>query len=346
MRCRVLGDSEIPWQELDSLPDRTIFQTKAWVDFIGATQGARPVVAELRAGNALAGYFTGCLFRKFGLPILGSSFRGWSTPYMGFNLLAGASYREALQAVEEIAFGELKCVHLEVSDRNMRPEDGAGLGFETEFYESYETDLTQSEDAIFGGMESACRRCIRKAEKSGLRIEPAGDASFAHEYYEQLKDVFAKQRLVPPYGVERVEALIRHLLPTGNLLLIRAIAPEQGCIGTGIYPGLNQVAQFWGNASWREHQILRPNEALHWYAMRYWKARGASVFDWGGGGAYKEKYGPRPSAAPWFVKSRYKALHTLRRRARELFAMQQRLRGRLIRDAAAAPKESDADLAG
>ena len=49
---------------------------------------------------------------------------------------------------------------------------------------------------------------------------------------------------------------------------------------------MNDVAFFWGNASWRSEQQWRPNEYLHWYALRYWKARGVTLFDWGGGGTY------------------------------------------------------------
>jgi hypothetical protein len=210
----------------------------------------------------------------------------------------------------------------------MKPEDGADLGFDLEHYETYETDLRLSEAEILQAMNSACRRCIRKAEKSGVLIEEATDDGFASEYYEQLRDVFAKQGLVPTYSEHRVAALIRHLRPTGNLLLLRALSPDGKCMGTGIYPGFNKVAAFWGNASWRSSQILRPNEALHWHALRYWRQRGAEVFDWGGGGTYKEKYGPKPAAHPWFVKSRYRVLARMRERARALADVRQRLLGR------------------
>ena len=97
------------------------------------------------------------------------------------------------------------------------------------------------------------------------------------------------------------------------------MSPDGKCIGTGIYLGMNDTAFFWGNASWRADQHFRPNEALHWYAMRYWKARGIKLFDWGGGGTYKEKYGVEPRVVPWFYKSKYKVLSTLRNEARELF---------------------------
>lgn len=328
MKIQLLDPASAPWSALDACPDRTVFQTRAWLDFVAESQGARPVVAELREGGEVAGYFTGLIFRRFGLKVLGSSFPGWTTPYMGFNLRPGVSRAAALAAVESHAFGPLGCLHLEIADPQLAPEDGASLGFAVHRYETYETDLTRPEDELFQGMSGACRRCIRKAERSGVRVEQVtGEpGSFAREYYEQLVEVFAKQNLAPTYGLRRVELLIKHVLPSGNLLLVRAIGPEGDCIGTGIYPGFNRRAEFWGNASWRARQILRPNETLHWFAMRYWKARGAAVFDWGGGGTYKVKYGPRPAAIPRFIKSRYRTVGQLRTLARDAVVASQRVR--------------------
>jgi hypothetical protein len=62
--------------------------------------------------------------------------------------------------------------------------------------------------------------------------------------------------------------------------------------------------------------------------MRYWKKRGVEIFDWGGGGEYKEKYGVRPASIPWLRKSRYRLLGVLRQEAKRLFDLKQRLLGR------------------
>ena len=327
MNCALIDFKSVNWEHLDCFGDRTVFQTREWLEFVSETQNAAPVVVELREGAATAGYFSGLVFTRLGVKILGSSFPGWTTPYMGFNLAPGASRAEALSAVERFAWDKLKCVHMEVSDPYFTVKDGEALGFECEFYHSYRTDLTRSEEEIFAGMDGACRRCIRKAEKSGVTIEEARDPSFAGEYYEQLKDVFRKQKLVPSYDLKRVETLVGKIAPRGRVLLLRARDPDGNCIATGIFPGFNQIAEFWGNASYRSSQILRPNELIHWYAMRYWKQRGAKIYDWGGGGEYKEKYGCSPYSVPWFTKSRYRIVSTLRNQARDMFARKQRLLG-------------------
>lgn len=332
MKCAVVDPKHVNWEHLDSFRDRTVFQTREWLNFVAETQRATPVIAQLEQDGQLAGYFSGLTFSRMGVKVLGSSFPGWTTPYIGFNLVPGASRAEALAAIEKLAWDTLKCLHMEVSDPYFTPEDGLGLGFGCEYYISYRTDLTQSEEQLFHGMDSACRRCVRKAEKSGVKIEEASDLAFADEYYDQLKDVFAKQGLVPTYNLERVRALVKNLAGTGRVLFVRARDREGKCIASGIFPGYNKMAEFWGNASYRSSQILRPNEAIQWYVMRYWKQRGVEVYDWGGEGTYKEKYGCRPHRVPWFTKSRYKVLSTLRNEAKSMYARKQRFLGWLQGD--------------
>jgi len=327
MKCEIIEFEKTDWRQLDSFSDRTVFQTEAWVRFVAETQNATPVLAQLSDSGRVVGYFTGLTFTRFGIKVLGSSFPGWTTPYMGFNLLPGASRGAALAALEKTAWNDLKCLHMEVSDPHFDIEDGESLGFEVSYYISYRTDLTKSEDELFQSMESACRRCIRKAEKSGVTIEEAHDLAFANEYYEQLKDVFAKQGLVPTYDVERVRALVRHMQPTENVLLLRARDPEGKCIATGIFPGFNKIVEFWGNASFRASQGFRPNEFIQWYVMRYWKKRGAEIYDWGGEGTYKVKYGCIAHRVPWFIKSRYELLGKLRDGAKKMYRGKQRLMG-------------------
>ncbi len=344
MKAKLIDPGAVDWAKLDRFPDRTVFQTREWLQFVHETQRAKVILCELVDGGDVAGYFSGLVFSRFGIRMLGSSFPGWTTPYMGFNLVPGASRKDALAAIEKAAWSDLKCLHMEVSDPYFSFDDGKDLGFTGEAFASYRTDLTQPEDKLFGNMDSACRRCIRKAEKSGVTIEEAHDAGFADEYYEQLQDVFAKQGLVPTYPVERVRALVKNLEPTGRVLLLRARDLEGKCIATGIFPGFNKIAEFWGNASLRSSQNLRPNEAIHWYAMRYWKARGVEVYDWGGEGKYKEKYGCVAHRVPWFTKSRFAVISSLRGEARKMFERKQRFQGWLQGRRKGPPEAEEQDI--
>jgi hypothetical protein len=314
------------FHDLDAFSDRVVFQTREWLRFVASTQRATPVICALNSGSTTVGYFTGLTVRRYGVPILGSPMRGWSTWYMGFNLHDGVPRDEAVRALLPFALGALGCWHVELGDRHLDPAAAARLEVGHDLQRRAEIDLRPSEDEILGSMSSACRRAIRKAEKSGVTIEEADDIAFADDYYSHLLDVYAKQSRVPPYSIGHVRALLHHLVPSGHLLLLRARDAQGRCIATGIFPGLNRTAYFWGGASLREHQIVRPNEALMWHALRYWKARGIEACDLGGIGGfeYKRKYGPREVEVPLLHASKYRSMWTMRNLA--LRAMRERER--------------------
>lgn len=314
-------------QRTQELPDRTVFQSAAWLSFLVETQRGEPVFAVLMSDNRVAGYFCGMIVRKFGIPILGSPMPGWTTAYMGTNLIDGVPRRLALQVVSRFAFRELGCVHVEMMDRRLTPEDARELNFRTRLFNGFEIDLTQSEPDLMASMEGSCRRNIRKAVRCGLRIRECKDDSFVDHYYSQLEDVFAKDGLVPTYGRKRVRALMHHLLPEGKVLPLQAIDAEGNCIASMITVASNDTAFLWGSTSWRRFQFLRPNELLMWSSIQHWKSRGIRKLDMGGGGEYKRKYGGYEISVPWLRASKYAGLESLRTTVAQAVRFQQRLRG-------------------
>ena len=319
-----LDPERVDWRRLDAFDDRVIFQTREWLAFVAETQDAEPLIAEVRDGGTSVGYFTGLVARRFGMRILGSPLPGWTTSYMGFNLEHDLPRKEAVEALLTFAFETLGCVHVELRDRRIELEDVAGLRLEHTPWPGFEVDLRPSEDEIWRRFKGPARTSIRKAEKLGVVVEEADDLTFAEDFYPQLIDVFAKQSLVPTYDIDRVRALIRNVLPTGRLLLLRARNADGACIATAILPAMNGAAYFMGGASWRQHQTLRPNEAILWHAMRYWKARGVERLDLGGGLDYKRKYGPSEYSIPFLRRSRSRSLSGLRNLAKEAYALRQR----------------------
>jgi hypothetical protein len=316
------------WIRLNQFPDRLTYHTEEWIRFIAETQNATPVFADVCEGSTRVGCFHSLMMRRFGLRILASPFPGWTTEYMGFNLLPGVPRWQALQALERFAFNELGCVYFEVADRCFTPHDGERAGLEQRLSGSYETDLTQSEEELLKAMTHGYRRRIRKAARSELVIEEAiGDDNFATEYYQQLEDVFGKQGLIPTYPLETVRKFLRNLYPTGRLGLFRARNREGRGIATVLSHGIDNFAQVWGGASFRDSHHMSPNQALMWYALRYWRNRGAQTFDWGGGGEYKEQYGCHPVTVIRLSKSRIPLLSVLRDQAQSVVRQQFRVRG-------------------
>ncbi len=309
----------VAWaQALGAFPDRIPHQCPAYLAFLAETQRGQPVVAALKAGNEVLGYFSGLLIRKFGFKILGSPFRGWSTPYMGFNLRPDVPRRTAIEALSHLAFKDLGCIHLEVTDSHVSMDDIQGLGFEHEVHATIVNDLTLTEEALLNNMNSYRRRDIRRAQKHGVVVEEAHDEAFADEFAAQFKEVFAKQGMVPHFGAERVRALIRHLAPTGGLLLLRARAPGGQCAATGVFIGLEPAAFYWAGASWQQFQNLHPNELLQWHSMRYWKARGMKTYNLAGTMDFKRRFGGQEVSTLMIFKSRYALLARLRSAAMPL----------------------------
>ncbi|MCK4818981.1 GNAT family N-acetyltransferase, partial [bacterium] len=318
---------KVKWEELDRFWDRTVFETLPWLRFLEKTQSAEPVIAAIEHSGELIGYFTGLIVRKYGVKILGSPFKGWTTSFMGFNLLHEYNRWEFLKDFPSFVLDQLKCHYFEISDRYIKEEDYVGLGYTVLFFKSYEIDLTKSEEELFANMKKKCRKAVRKATRNGIYIEQATDMGFVDDYYDQLTDVFAKQSLVPTYPKTRVQELIIHLLPRGNLLLLRVRNKDGLCIATGIHTVFNESAYGWGGASWREYQMLQPNELLEWNAMKSLKARGIKRYDMVGPESHKRKYGGDIISVPRLIMGKYGFLFDLRNLAKKAAKARQSLLG-------------------
>ena len=311
---------------LAGYPRAEVFHSSAWLAYLQASQNAEPVLAVVRAGSRPIGHFVGAIVRRFGLRILGSPLRGWGTQSMGFLLDDESARGAAASALVPFAFQDLGCVHLELTDRRLTASEIPRSRYLVEEESTMTVDLTPPDEIMMKAMRSTTRNYISQALRKGLRIEIATDADFASEYHNQLTDDFAAKGLVPTYGVDRVRLLIAILQPTGQLLLLRVRSPDGTSLATALVLGRNEIAVLWGAAFDRAHKELHPNELLHWEAMRYWKARGASRYDMAYG-PYKAKFGAVPTpAAPHLHCSRFALLRHARTAFRDLVRMRQMLR--------------------
>jgi hypothetical protein len=295
-----------PYEEIKKIGEINISQTLPWLKFISDTQHADPVVLAIKSDDRLQGYFTGLLSNKFGIKILGSPFRGWQSYFMGFNLMSTASYLDILRALPHYTFRELGCTYMEIIDPSFEYDGLESLPYKVEHLDWYAFDLIHSEEEIFANMKHSGRNSIRKAIKSGVVIEEASGDGFAEEYYAQYSDVLAKHGLLPAYCLEMVQLMINTMLPTGNMILLKALSPEGTCIATGIFLALNKTAVFWGAASWRQYQSLRPNDLLAWHGIKKMKELGIQKLHLGGQcEQFKEKLGCQEANLSRLMKAKY-----------------------------------------
>jgi hypothetical protein len=114
LRLELVDPSDRDWKRMDLFDDRVIFQTREWIEFLAAGGGGEPVIAAVKDGSDLVGYFSGLAVRRFGVPMLGSPLRGWSTWYLGFNLRPGVPRHAAVEALMSFALNDLRWLHVPV----------------------------------------------------------------------------------------------------------------------------------------------------------------------------------------------------------------------------------------
>jgi hypothetical protein len=171
-----------------------------------------------------------------------------------------------------------------------------------------------SDAEMWARLSSECRNRIRRATRNGLQVESVTDRAFIDTYYAQLREVFARQSLVPTYGLHRVASLWDELMPLGKLLALRVVR-DGNVLATGLFPFDDRALFFWGGASWTRSYAECPNELLHWHAMRFAAERSIPLYNMSGIGRFKGKFGGTAVA----VQRWYKALTPLARIGRPAY---------------------------
>ncbi len=307
--------------EFNHFEQKSVFTTIPWIRFIAKDNNAIPIIIRISDNERFLGYFTGLVTTKFGIKIFGSPFRGWSTCFMGFDLSNRDNIINILPYLVDYIFKNTKCLYIEHVERGLDVEDIKSIPFKTRLVDTLELEIENRSDAnLFSGFKGDCRTFINQFEKRGASIEEAlPNDVFAQEYYDQLKDVFKKQSLVPTYTLEKVKTLLNTLAETGMLLCLRVNDPKGKCIATSIFLGFNNKFFFWGGASYSDAQAYRPNEYMIWYAIRYWRDRGVKIFDMVGVREYKLKFGSQKKEYVTIISAKYQFLIFMRDLAEKLF---------------------------
>lgn len=320
----VVDLNRIDREVFNNFPHKSVNTTKEWIEFIAEDSNAEPYILKITEKGCLVGFFSSLIVRKFGFKIVGSPFPGWSTVYMGLDVYDNKLKSIILNDLIPFVMADTKCSYLQICDRDFSSDELAPIcrkyGGLIEYSDTLELGIEGDDDIQYKKMKTDCRNFVRQFERRGAKIEEAApDASFAEEYYDQLKDVFAKQNFVPTYTVDKVKCLLKHLSKADNVYCLRVIDPQGTKIASSIFPGFNHKMFFWGGASLRPYQKYRPNEYMIYKAMHYWRERGCTEFDMVGNRAYKKKFGSWEVSYPSIIIPKYKILVPLKNIAASLY---------------------------
>ena len=320
---------EIPIEEVNDAEfykysKKSVLTSLEWLAFIREDSKVSPIVIEILENDKIIGYFSAFETKKFGINIIGSPFPGWSTPYMGLDIEGSKKKVDVIPELVNYLKKTYKALYIQITDREISFEDAERLsslaGYSVGKVGTLELNIDMDDEHLYKQMKTDCRNFIKQFERRGAQIVVSvPDDDFASEYYKQLEDVFAKQKLVPTYGVEKVKCLLRNLSVNNRILCLKVLSPDGKCIATGIFPGYNHKMFFWGGASYREYQQYRPNEYMIYSAMRYWRDHGCSVFDMVGIRKYKMKFGSSEVYYPTIVIAKYNMLIKLKKIASRLY---------------------------
>jgi lipid II:glycine glycyltransferase (peptidoglycan interpeptide bridge formation enzyme) len=321
----------IDLNEFNNFENKSIFTTVEWLEFVEEDSKANPIILKISKEKKFIGYFSALTVTKFGVKIIASPFNGWSTCFMGFDTHVDNKI-EIIHDLSEHLFKFFKCSYIEIIDRDISIMQAQAIGYSYTLVSTLELAIDKSDEELFKVFKTDCRNFIRQFERRGAVLETAiPNDEFAEEYYEQLKDVFAKQSLVPTYSVEKVKRLLNHLSNTGMLLCLRVCDPEGLSIATSIFIGYNKKFFFWGGASLRQYQSYRPNEYMIWYAIKYWRERGCEIFDMVGVRDYKKKFGSLEKQYAKIIVPKYNILISLRDFAQKYYFTMLKVKGYMLR---------------
>ena len=328
-----IDKSKLDLEEYYAFANKHLFTTMEWLEFLQEDSKGDVFFLRISDENSLVGYFTGMIVTKYGIRIAGSPFSGWSTVYMGFDVIDGINKLDLIPCVQEYLFKRKKVRLIEIVDRDISVKDAREAGYCTDVADTLELDVDKTDDELFKAFKTDCRNFIRQFERRGAiyeRVAPSDE--FAEEYYEQLKDVFAKQGLVPTYGVEKVKRLLHHLTDDETVFCQHILDPEtRESIATSIFLAYNKVFYFWGGASYRSGQHYRPNEYMLWRAITHWRDKGYKTFDMVGVRDYKKKFGSYEIQYAHITIPQYKWIVTLRNLAKKAYFWHLKIKGKKLK---------------
>lgn len=302
-------------EAFNDFPDKPIYTTTFWLDLLISEKNVKPVILNVYEDDRLLGHFTGAVIIKLGLKVFGSPLSGWFSAYMGFDFYESDRHSkpEALKAVLTYVFSELGCVYAEITDRDLIKPPVGPYHARVQVRNAFLTDLGQSDSEILSSFKSSARSKINKFNKLGCTVVRDDSDGFIDDYFRQMSDVFSRQGLKVPYSKDFVRGLVRRLSQADRIYCIKALSPENECIASLIQIGHGKTCYTFGAASYRRYQQpYSPNEALMYDALIHYKAMGYREFDYGGGGAYKKKFGGVPVAYHRMIFARYRGLFLLR----------------------------------
>lgn len=282
--------------------DGTIAHRWAWLDIVSACYGHQVIplaaVRRSRASSDLAGVLPLVLMRSrlFGRHLV-------SMPFLDSGGLCTDGDRAADEALTATAIelAEEGRAHLELRHTADRTIPLVPSLHKTGLV----LNLTGGEEAVWGRMDKARRRQVRKARNSGLRVTACGSEGLAG--FNRILEANMRDLGSPAHRRGFARRIMDRFGPEARILLATdgAATHDGTVIGAGLVLVHGDSMSVPWLAALRSTFSRAPNQLLYWEAIRLAIARGCRVFDFGrsspGTGPYASKlqWGAEPVQLYW-----------------------------------------------
>lgn len=207
-------------------------------------------------------------------------------------------------ATDRVDAGRARWLQLKVSGPGLDTFLG---GFSRQDWDAtYVLDLPDDPEALrFGNSRhhSAIARAVRKAGRLGVAVRPASSIADVRRWYRLYLETM-RAHAIPPRPLQLFEVMWDVLAPLDRLRLLLAERQSGGqaqLLAGSLFLQHGQTVIFAFNGRDRDQLRFRPNDAIHWTAIRDACASGFRRYDFGeatednaGLLAFKEKWGAKP----------------------------------------------------
>lgn len=259
------------WTELLGRADHMLFHEPVWARITERGFAGEALAVVFECDGAVRGGMLGFVFRS-----LWARFLYFSFPYGG--IVGVAPPAPVLSRMLHELGAQLGVARIRVTDCPGLPPiaiDGAGrVDMHTQILDLSEGD----EQALWSGYKSRVRRDVRKAERSGVSVEPAASGSDVATFYDLYVASMRRNATVAKYGFELVEAVHEELGPTDRGVILLARREGRPIAGVLIVDSDSMSHYLMGGSSSEALQYC-PNDLLLHCAIRRAVAKGKNAFD-------------------------------------------------------------------
>jgi CelD/BcsL family acetyltransferase involved in cellulose biosynthesis len=260
------------WRELAAGPAGSVFTSPPWIaavcDGYGLTPEARVLIGP--GGRATDGLAWVRVADARGERLSSLPFSDRAEP-----LVADAAAWELL-AAEPLASGlpfTLRCLDDSPAAADSRLATVGEAAW-------HGLPLAGPIDEVHARLSPETRRNLRAAGRAGLRVVASGDLEAVRAFHRLHVALRKRKYRMLAQPLDFFERIWEHFAPGDAVLTVLAMAGDEPVAGA-LYLVWDDVAHYKFGASIPERLALRPNEAVHWAAIRWAMERGLTLLDWG-----------------------------------------------------------------